>query len=373
MNELVCLDLDGGPSFVDRLCRAWDDGDAIFPLDRRLPEPAKRAVLAEIRPTIIADESGDTRVRGRPVDSGDAVVVATSGTTGLPKAAVLTHDAVLSSARAVSRRLDIGPDDRWFACLPPAHVGGLSVILRSIVTGTPCIVSSRFSAEAYVDAARNGATLVSLVATALARVDPSLYRVIVLGGSRAPANRPANSVSTYGMTETGSGVVYDGEALDGVEVQVREGIIHLRAPMLMRAYRDGTVPFDSDGWFRTGDIGHVDHAGRLVVEGREGDLIVTGGENVWPDVVESRLIHHPAIAECCIAGVPDPEWGHAVHAWIVVVPGRSVTLEDLRAFVKDELPAWCAPRAIHLVGEIPRTALGKPQRSRLVATSRSDG
>lgn len=367
VNELVCLDIDGGQPFVDRLRRAWDAGDAVFPLDRRLPDASRRAILDVVAPTIIATESGDTRVIGRPVETGDAVVVATSGTTGVPRAAVLTMDAVEASARAVSSRLRVGSNDCWFACLPPSHVGGLSVITRSIVTGTRCIVDARFTEQGYVDAARRGATLVSLVATALSRVDPGLYRAIVLGGSRPPSDRPANAVTTYGMTETGSGVVYDGIPLDGVDVDVRAGVIHLRAPMLLRAYRDGSIPLDAHGWFRTGDVGSIDGEGRLHVEGREGDLIITGGENVWPETVESRLALHPSVVECCVAGVPDREWGHAVHAWIVPVGGAIITLEDAREFVKETLPPWCAPRAIHLVDSIPRTSLGKPRRAMLAA------
>ncbi len=357
--------MDLGVGFVDRVRRAWDDGDAVFPLDQRLPASARTSLLRAVRPTVIADLSGDTRVAGDPVDDGDALVVATSGTTGHPKAAVLTIDAVTASAHATSSRLGVTPDDVWFACLPPAHVGGFSVVARSIVTGTDLLTAPKFDPEAYVDASRRGATLVSLVATALARVDASLYRTIVLGGSRPPADRPPNTVTTYGMTETGSGVVYDGEPLDGVEIDVRDGVVHLRCPMLLRCYRHGDTPVDSDGWFRTGDIGSWDGT-RLVVEGREGDMIVTGGEKVWPDDVESVLALSPLVADVCVAGVPDPEWGDAVTAWVVPEGDATPTLDELRALVKEHLPPWCAPRAVHLVGEIPRTALGKPIRAALL-------
>lgn len=364
VRELVCLDMDLGPRFVDRVKRAWDDGDAVFPLDRRLPAPARAALLDTVRPTVLADESGDTRTDGDPVDHDDALVVATSGTTGSPKAAVLTMDAVEASARATSARLDVTNDDMWFACLPPAHVGGFSVVARALLTGTRLVTAPKFTPHDYENAARDGATLVSLVATALARVDPSLYRTIVLGGSRPPADRPANCVATYGMTETGSGVVYDGVPLDDVEIDVRDGIIHLRCPMLLRTYRNSASPLDAHGWFRTGDVGRVVD-GRLVVEGREGDMIVTGGEKVWPDDVENVLRQHHGVADVCVAGVPDPEWGDAVHAWIVPSGTPSPALDDLRSFVKDRLPPWCAPRQIHEVAEIPRTALGKAIRSAL--------
>ena len=278
---------------------------------------------------------------------------------------MLTHEAVVASARATSTRLGVGADDCWFACLPASHVGGFSVVLRSIVVGTRLVTAEQFSVTAYDDAASRGATLVSLVATALRQVDPSRYRTIVLGGARAPADRPSNCVVTYGLTESGSGVVYDRVPLDGVEVEIRDGVIHLRAPMLLRAYRDGSVPLDAHGWFRTGDMGEfVD--GLLTVHGREGDLIITGGENVWPEQVEDALRTHPSVVDVCVAGVPDDHWGHVVTAWVVAAPDTALSLEELREHTKETLPAYCAPKRVIGVDRIPRTALGKPRRAELV-------
>ena len=365
VNDLVCLDLALGAPMVERISRAWDNGDAVFPLDQRLPAPERARVLAAVRPTMVYDGSTDSRLDGDPVEAGDAVVVATSGTTGTPKAVVLTHDAVVASARATSTRLGVGADDCWFACLPASHVGGFSVVLRSIVVGTRLVTAEQFSVTAYDDAASRGATLVSLVATALRQVDPSRYRTIVLGGARAPADRPSNCVVTYGLTESGSGVVYDRVPLDGVEVEIRDGVIHLRAPMLLRAYRDGSVPLDAHGWFRTGDMGEfVD--GLLTVHGREGDLIITGGENVWPEQVEDALRTYPSVVDVCVAGVPDEHWGQVVTAWIVTAPDTALSLEELREHTKGILPAYCAPKRIIGIDRIPRTALGKPRRAELV-------
>lgn len=365
MNELVCLDLPLGDGFVDRIRRAWDNGDAVFPLDRRLPGAARTRVINSVRPTVIADSSGDTRVDGEPVETGDAVVVATSGSSGQPKAVILTHDAVAASAVAVHARLGVTGSDAWLACLPPAHIGGLSVVLRGIVTGTRVITTDGFTPESYVGAARSGATLVSLVATALQRVDATVYRTVVLGGSRPPADAPPNCIATYGLTETGSGVVYDGTPLDGVEVDVRDGVIHLRGPMMMRGYRNAPSTVGVDGWLRTGDIGHLDADGLLHVEGREGDLIITGGENVWPEAVEAALMTHPLVSDCCVVGIADPEWGHAVHAFIVT--GHTLSLAEIREHCKQTLPAHAAPKHVHVIEEVPRTALGKPQRSVLAS------
>ncbi len=370
MPHLVAIDLPGGPAFVDALRREWDDGNAVLPVDRRLPAPARAALLDALQPDRIIDEHGRRELDGRGVQPGDALVMATSGSTGTPKGVVLTHDAVIASARATSRHLGIGPDDTWLACLPLAHVGGLSVVTRALVTGTPLVVHDGFDAERVQQAARDGATAVSLVATALHRIDPSLFRVIVLGGARPPADRPAHCVTTYGLTETGSGVVYDGRPLEGVEVRIAaDGEVLLRGPMLLREYRDGSTPLDADGWLHTGDLGQLLDDGRLHVEGRRGDMIVTGGENVWPEAVEAVLQLHPAVAEVAVAGVPDPEWGQRVVAWVVPAVGAEApSLPELRAWVGARLAAFHAPKELHLVSTLPRTALGKVQRHVLQAS-----
>jgi O-succinylbenzoic acid--CoA ligase len=370
MPELVALALPGGPRFVTELRRAWDEGHAVLPIDGRLPPVGRDAVLAMAAPRWVVDAGGERhgQVRSRPVEEGDALVVATSGTTGAPRGVVLTHAAVAASARATSSRLGVAPThDRWLACLPLAHVGGLSVVTRALVTGTPLTVLPGFDAEQVTTEARAGATLVSLVATALARIDASLFRTIILGGSRPPVPRPANTVATYGMTETGSGVVYDGLPLDGVEVRIDEaGEVWLKGPMLLRCYRDGTDPKDAGGWLATGDIGEWRPGGRLHVLGRRGDLIITGGENVWPEAVEAVLALHPAVAEVAVVGPLDAEWGQVLTA--VVVPagaGPPPTLDSLRALAKEHLPAFAAPRALRLMAALPRTNLGKIKRSEL--------
>ena len=367
MNELVCLDLPLGEAFVNRVRTAWDAGDAVFPLDQRLPPAARQEILRVIKPTVITDATGDTRTHGDKVSDGDAVVIATSGTTGVPKGVVLTHQAIEASAQATSSRLGITSDDCWFACLPPSHIGGLSVVLRSLVMGTRLLTAPSFSVEAYNTAASEGATIVSLVSTAMQQVDTSLFRTIVLGGAKAPVHRPVNAVVTYGLTESGSGVVYNGLPLAGVEIDIRDDVVFLRSPMLLRAYRDGSTPL-VDGWLRTGDRGYIVTDGSLHVEGREGDLIVTGGENVWPEQVETRLSAMTEVRDVCVAGVPDNKWGHAVHAFVVLERGDSLSIEAVREWVKETMPAYSAPHAVHVVAEIPRTSLGKPQRNILVSS-----
>jgi o-succinylbenzoate---CoA ligase len=362
VRRLIAVEARGTGELVDRLRRAWDDGDAVMPVDPRLPAPARERVLAAARP----DE---------PVADRDALVVATSGTSGDAKAVVLTHDAVDASARATSRRLGVeAGSDRWLACLPLAHVGGLSVVTRAILTGTPLTVHDGFD-PAAVEAATRGperCTLTSLVPTMLRRMDPTGFRTVVLGGSAMPPDLSDNAVATYGMTETGSGVVYDGVPLDGVDVRVVGGQIELRCPMLLRCYRDGTDPRDRDGWFPTGDAGAWDDTLRhLEVFGRTEDVIISGGENVWPVAVERVLATDARVREVAVVGRPDPEWGQRVTALVVPAdPALPPTLDELRAAAKRDLPAYCAPRELVLVTRLPRTAIGKLVRRALRSGSR---
>jgi len=345
--RLVALDLPGGPDFVDELQRIWANGDAAFPVDQRFPAPAKQQICAAMR---VGDD----------IEPGDALVVATSGSTGTPKGVVLTHDAVAASAEATSIRLGVGAGDHWLACLPLSHVGGLSVVTRALHAGTALTVLPAFDAAA-VDA--SDANLVSLVATALARIDSTNFRTIVLGGARPPANRPANAVTTYGLTETGSGVVYDGIPLDGVDVDIGDDHeIRLRGPMLTRGYRNGQSPITDDGWLPTGDLGGWTDRGQLHVDGRKGDLIISGGENIWPEAVELLVTSHPDVAEVMARGVDDTEWGQIVEVVVVPLAGRTPDLESIRSHVKQNAPSYLAPKRLILVESLPRTALGKLRR-----------
>lgn len=349
MPTLVPLDATGSPAFVDALQRAWDAGDAVLPVDPRLPAAARRAVFDAMR-------------AGEPVEPGDALVVPTSGSTGTPKGVVLTHGAIAASAAGGNAALAADPgSDRWLACLPLAHVGGLNVVVRAVVSGTPLDLLARFDAAA-VDAST--ATLTALVPTAYRRIDPTRWRRILLGGAAAPSGVPANVVSTYGLTETCGGCVYDGVPFPGVDVRVDgDAQVLVRGELTLRCYRDGTDPKGAGGWLATGDAGHWDAGGRLAIDGRLSDLIVTGGENVWPVTVERALRTHPLVGDCVVAGRPDPEWGERVVAWVVPAAGTHTgdapSLEALRDHVKATLGPWCAPRQLHVVADLPRTASGK--------------
>jgi len=372
--DLVALAMPAGPQFVEQLLAAWDAGDAVVPIDHRLPAPAVRQLLDALRPSAIVDDAGsrtslDSAVS---VEQGDALVVATSGTTGAPKGVVLTHDAVAASAKATSARLAVDPArDRWLCVLPVAHIGGLSVVTRALATGTPLTF----------DASDERATLTSVVPTQANRMDLGRFRAVLVGGSADWRDRPDSFVRTYGMTETGSGIAYDGRALEGVDVRVDEStsVIYVRGSMLLRAYRagadgDGSSPLDAARWFCTGDAGHFDTDSRLIVAGRIGDLIVTGGEKVWPTTVEDALRSHPDIVDAAVTGALDPEWGQRVVAWIVPRTGAvAPSLDALRDWTKATLPAYAAPREVIAVAALPRTVMGKLIRKDLAYPVRERG
>ena len=392
VHDLIALLLPGGNDVVDAVRRAWERGDAVLPLDPASPAPLLRAVMTALEPTMVVEADGELRSLdgGRPVSEGDALVIATSGTTGTPKGVVHTHHGMQHAAFATSTAAGVGADTRWLACLPLSHVGGFSVLSRALITGSGLEVHPRAEAQAIDDAARRGATHVSLVPTLLARVDPSPWRTILLGGSSIPDRRPRNTIATYGMTETMGGVVYDGLALPGVEVRIIEldrsgttetpdaevrtaehgriGPIELRSPTLLRCYRDGTDPVGRDGWYRTGDLGSIDSATRtLSVHGRADDLIITGGEKVWPNPVEAVLRTDHRVRDVAVIGLADAEWGQRVVAVVVAAdPADPPTLQGLRDLVRTRLPVAAAPKELALVDSLPRTSLGKIRRALLV-------
>lgn len=363
MQSLIALDLEPSQRFVDELSKAWDEGDAVLPIDQRLPIEAKKQLISQLKPThIVASDSRVSLENGQPVENGDALVVATSGSTGTPKGVVLTQESVLASARASSSALDVTFDDHWYSCLPLAHVGGLSVVTRSLLMGTQLTIAPRFD-ENEVDRHSHTCTLISLVPTALLRIDPRKFRAILLGGSKPPTQRPSNVIATYGLSETGSGIVYEGRPLNGVEIQISdEDEILVRSPMNMRCYRDGSSTIDSDGWLHTGDIGSLSDEGILSVQGRRGDVIVTGSEKVWPEAVEAALSAIITFDQFAIVGIPDSEWGERV---VLATTQSNLSLDQIKEHLLLTLPNFCVPKEIRQVASIPRTAIGKVRRQEL--------
>jgi len=365
-----------GEGFIAALDGAWRRGAAVVPLDPRAPEADRARIITAMQP-----EAG--------VEHDVALVITTSGSTGVPKGAELTHAALEASARATMARIGLQDDDVWLACLPWHHIGGLQVLLRARLFGTPLVVHETFDVARV--AAETTATLVSLVPTQLQRlldadVDVSRWRAILLGGAPAsPAlltravSAGAQVVTTYGMSETCGGCVYDGVPLDGVEVRIGpDQRVLLRGPMLMARYRNApelTARALVDGWLRTNDIGVITDDGRLVVRGRTDDVVITGGENVVTTDVAARLAAHPSVRDVAVTGVPDAEWGERLVA-LVVAATPPPTLDELRAWCRETLPAAAAPRQLVLVDDLPKLPSGKVDRLRLsglVGPAGSDG
>jgi O-succinylbenzoic acid--CoA ligase len=313
-----------------------------------------------------------------------AVVLATSGSTGVPKGVELSAAALLASARASLARIGAAGGGRWLCCLPTHHVAGLGVLVRSLVSGTESVLARELDSAAITAAiTAAGCDYVSLVPTQLSRLLASgapvdRFEAILLGGAAIPAGlltraaaAGARVITTYGMTETCGGCVYDGVPLDRVRVDSETGgRVRISGPVLFSRYRlapEATAASLDGGWFVTSDLGGVGPDGRLVLRGRADDVINTGGEKVVPGEVEAVLRECDGVREVFVTGVPHPEWGEQVTA---VVVGDS-TLEQLAAAARARLPRYAAPRRVVYVDEIPMLASGKPDRLRLrsIATS----
>ena len=362
---------DGSPTEVttltDALIDALDGGPAVLPY------------------------SGDTppSVGSAEPPSGTALLIETSGSTGAAKRVMLSAGALRASAGATAARL--GGAGRWLLTLPAHHIAGAQVIVRGLLHGhRPTVLDNRagFRVEQFITQAGalledgSGRHYVSLVPTQLHRIvaqgGPALevlhgFDAVLVGGAATPAElvKRAHSdgvavVTTYGMSETAGGCVYDGVGLDGVQIRLDPageiGRIELSGPMLASGYLGETreSAFYGD-WFRSNDLGRLGPDGRLQVIGRADDVITSGGESVHPAAVERVLIAQPGVRAACVVGLADPEWGQLVAA-AVVLDGSS-NHHELVAAVRAELGTPSVPRLIQQFDELPLRGIGKPDRA----------
>jgi o-succinylbenzoate---CoA ligase len=360
VNRLVALDMPTSVDFANHVRNAWDSGDAVFPVDQRLPQSAKQSLIEQFKPSVVIDETGNSveLPNSEPTAHNDALVIATSGSTGTPKGVVHTHESIRALLTMSQLRLQTDSSTHWLLCLPVSHVAGFSILARSILLGNPISILAKFDEAEVMNAVRAGATHVSLVPTALQRTDPSVFSTILLGGASAPPNLPNNVVTTYGMTETFGGIAYSGVPLDGVEVRIINESIELKSPSLFRTYRGQDVERPTGDWYETGDSGAFSN-NQIRVFGRKDDMIITGGENVWPHAVEKVVATFPGVEQVVILGIDDEQWGQRVVAWIVSSSDVAPTLDNIREHVKTQLPSFCAPTELRVVKEIPMTSLGK--------------
>lgn len=348
----VPLDATAGLDFVVGLHACLLRGAVALPVDPRLGEAERARVVG---------------AAATPLE-GACLLVHTSGTTGAPQPVTLTRANVLAQALGSAVALGLDPAERWLCPLPLSHVGGLMVLLRSAIYATTAVLGP---------VELDGVTLASLVPTQLSRAldaglaSPPGLRAILLGGAGAPRpllERAAQAglpvAQTYGLTQACSSVTVSepgdlttqGAALPGVGVRIAaDGEIHVSGPTVA-----------GGGEVATGDLGRLDAAGRLVVAGRKVDTIVTGGENVAPTEVEGVLLEHPDVVDAAVFGRPDPEWGEAVTALVVLREGSELDPAALRRFARERLAGFKVPKAVERAsGPLPRTASGKLQRRRL--------
>ena len=308
-----------------------------------------------------------------------ALSVETSGSTGEPKRVLLSRSAMRASATATADR--VGGPGQWLLTLPHSYVAGLQVLFRSVLAGTiPVLLEDYDDLPSAVAAMTGPRRYVSLVPTQLARmlavpaaVDAlrRMDAVLVGGAGLDPALRGSAAsagvqvVSTYGMSETCGGCVYDGLALDRVAVAIgADGRVRVGGPVLFDGYDgrpDQTAEVLREGWFLTSDLGRLDEDGRLEVLGRIDDVVISGGVNVPGPAVAMRLLSHPAVAAAEVVGVRDAEWGHRVVA-VVVPAGAAPSLDELRSFVAEVHPRAWAPRDVVVVEELPLLPTGKVDR-----------
>jgi O-succinylbenzoic acid--CoA ligase len=331
-------------------------------------------------------------------------IIFTSGTTGHPKGAMLTFGNHFYSATASAYRLGILPGDRWMLAMPLYHVGGLAIVLRCCLYGTAVVLHPKFEPAAIAHTLRTQAiSLISVVPTMLHRLleyhadslaSPHLRCILVGGAALSPQLAELSAayqlpvIATYGLTEAASQVATatldevarkpgsvgkpllfttvriadpDGQSLPAGNI----GEVVVSGPTVMAGYYrqpEATKQALRDGELFTGDLGYLDAEGDLWPVQRRADLIISGGENIYPAEVEAVLRQHPAVAEVCVIGLPDGEWGQRVAAAVVLKPQANASAEDLLALARRQLAGYKQPRRIRFVETLPLTASGKIRR-----------
>ena len=385
----VAIALPAGFAFAQALHACLLLGAVAVPLDPR-SSPAERELLCEGAAVLLDSPlpgSGTGTEEGAIEHDLDAtaVVIHTSGTTATPTPVELTYGNLLWSAFGSAVALGLDPEERWLCALPVAHIGGLSILVRSAIYATTAVVHEGFDADRVLHALREQEiTVVSLVATTLTRLldagltgPPSLRAALTGGGPVAStlleraraAGVPV--MTTYGLTEACSQVTT--KPVGSLQADRPTAVpplfctrVRISAEQEIMVQGPTVAPgqIDPDGWLHTGDLGSLDDDGGLTVTGRMADTIITGGENVAPAEIEAVLEAHADVLEAAVIGRPDPQWGEAVTAIVVARPGIVIEGETLRAHCALLLAPYKVPRRIVLARQpLPRTPSGKLLRT----------
>ncbi len=425
---------------VFAIAACWKLGIPFIPLNSKLPQEELERQINELNPSLIFT---DTRSRGR-VFGEDVIVMDenfflnaftfdirsmelpdeskikesevfgyffTSGTSGVPKVVPLKRRQIIAAAKASAENFRPDANHFWLLCLPLNHVGGISIILRSLIYGSAIYRMDVFHEEMIKEFLGENTRFqaASLVPTMLKRLldDPLFkthrdFKAILLGGGpiseqllRRSVERGIPLISSYGMTETCAQIVANptllpsgtytpiksvGKPFPPNELEIRDdkgkvlgknqsGTIWLKGPQVFDGYynkEQNEGIFDKKGWFNTGDYGHLNGFSQLFIESRRNDLIITGGENVNPVEVEQAIEKLPSIKEAIVLGIPDEEWGQKVTAFVTLSNGKTPELEEVRESLRKNLTDYKLPKELKVVKEFPKTSTGKVKRHELI-------
>jgi O-succinylbenzoic acid--CoA ligase len=330
-----------------------------------------------------------------------AVIIFTSGSSGKPKAVMLSFENLMQSALIGNKVLEINSKDRLLASLPFYHIGGFSIIIRTLMFGSSLLIPNSLSGNDLIESLKLfKPTITSLVSNQLKKLvdekitPPKELRLILLGGGFFSKGLILKAVSqgwktakVYGSTETSSFITFmnfeeskirpaaSGKAISPNRILITDqGEIAILSPSLMKGYynnKDEDVLKLKDGFFYTGDIGYVDNEGYLYIKAKRNDLIVSGGENINPIEVEKQILTHPKVIEVSVVGVEDKEWGQIVSAAVILKENENLTEDELKTFLKKKTASFKIPKQIIFVNNLPKTELGKVQREKVRKLFRS--
>ena len=407
--DRIALTIGNHWAFAVALLAGWKLGATVAPLDTLLKPDERADILADLEPSLLIDEAhvdgprpgwpglGDPTA---PSEGSAALILYTSGSTGRPKGALLSHAALeLAIESWAGPVMALTPADVVLATLPLAHSFGLNgALLAPLLVGATVALVERFAPDRVVEAiSRHRVTVFPGVATMfrrlldvpeLAAADLGSVRIAVSGAAPCPwelaerwrSRTGIRIVRGYGMTELFRPISYQaanphespdaiGWPVPGVEIRiVEDGELWIKSPSAMNAYinaPDETREVLAEGWFRTGDLATVSADGLVTIVGRKRERILRGGYSVFPPEVEAVLLTHPAVAEAAVLGMPHPELGEDVAAFVTLRPDRAVTTDELIAHCRDRLAAFKYPRRLIVLDALPKSPTGKILKARL--------